>query len=288
MGSVRISDLCEFLRNDNNSFVDEILFHANVRGHLGIQNPVNREIATTLRHSDKDSFFFLNNGITIVCDKYLYQSGGFPVTLHRPQIVNGRQTAETIFSVFRAGDSEIGNVTVFVRVIETSTPSLIEEISVATNSQSRIGARDLRANHPIARKLGAGLHRLGYYYVRKRGEISTLPPEKTIDALKAGQLICVAPNHFISGYWNSETSGAAIPGFYSLLSARDVLLMFFRLPTAPINCLSCARHLGQRLGGQRVLLAPLKSCTCHIVVCRPLPQRRSLRILGKARREISG
>lgn len=63
------------------------------------------------------------------------------------------------------------------------------EISVATNSQSRIDARDLRANHPIARKLGAGLHRLGYHYVRKRGEVSTLPPEKTIDALKAGQLI---------------------------------------------------------------------------------------------------
>jgi hypothetical protein len=189
IGSVRVSDLCEFLRSDDISFVDERLFHANVRGHLGIQNPVNREIADTLRHTGRDFFFFLNNGVTIVCDKYLYQSGGFPVTLHRPQIVNGRQTAETIFSVFRQGDSEIGSVTVFVRVIETSKPSLIEEISVATNSQSRIGARDLRANHPIARKLGAGLHRLGYHYVRKRGEISTLPPEKTIDALKAGQLI---------------------------------------------------------------------------------------------------
>jgi hypothetical protein len=189
IGSVRISDLCEFLRNEQSSFVDESLFHANVRGHLGIQNPVNREIAATLRGTDKDFFFFLNNGITIVCDKYLYQSGGFPVTLHRPQIVNGRQTAETIFSVFREHDSHVGDVTVFVRVIETSTPSLIEEISVATNSQSRIGARDLRANHPIARKLGAGLHRLGYYYVRKRGELSSLPLERTIDALKAGQLI---------------------------------------------------------------------------------------------------
>jgi hypothetical protein len=154
----------------------------------GIMIP-NREIASTLRDTSRDFFFFLNNGITIVCDKYLYQSGGFPVTLHRPQIVNGRQTAETVFSVFREGDSQIGNVTVFVRVIETSKPSLIEEISVATNSQSRIGARDLRANHSIARKLGAGLHRLGYHYVRKRGEVSTLSPEKTIDALKAGQLI---------------------------------------------------------------------------------------------------
>jgi AIPR protein len=189
LGSVKISDLCEFLRNEQNNFVDESLFHANVRGHLGIQNPVNREIAATLRGPEKDFFFFLNNGVTIVCDKYLYQSGGFPVTLHRPQIVNGRQTAETVFSVFREGNLEIGDVAISVRVIETSTPSLIEEISVATNSQSRIGARDLRANHSIARKLGAGLHRLGYYYVRKRGEVSSLPPEKTIDALKAGQLI---------------------------------------------------------------------------------------------------
>jgi hypothetical protein len=76
-----------------------------------------------------------------------------------------------------------------LRVIETSDPELIEEVSIATNSQSRIGTRDLRANSAIAKKLGSGLERLGYYYVRKRGEASLLSPEKTIDALKAGQLI---------------------------------------------------------------------------------------------------
>jgi AIPR protein len=78
IGSVRISDLCEFLRSDDISFIDERLFHANVRGHLGLQNPVNREIAETLRDTGRDFFFFLNNGVTIVCDKYLYQSGGLP------------------------------------------------------------------------------------------------------------------------------------------------------------------------------------------------------------------
>jgi len=189
IGTVRLSDLCEFLRDPQSCFVDENLFHANVRGHLGIQNPVNREIASTLRGADNHRFFFLNNGITIICDKYLYQSGGFPVTLHRPQIVNGRQTAETAFAVHRERSSRVGNVTVTVRVIETSDPELIEEISVATNSQSRIGARDLRANSSIAKKLGSGLDKLGYYYVRKRGESSLRPPEKTIDALRAGQLI---------------------------------------------------------------------------------------------------
>lgn len=189
MGSVRAAELYEFLRTGSTRFIDENLFHANVRGHLGIQNPVNRDIASTLRGRNRDFFFFLNNGITIICDKYLYQSGGFPVTLHRPQIVNGRQTAETLFSVFRDGVAGIEDVTVFVRVIETSAPSLIEDVSVATNSQSRIGARDLRANHPIAKKLAAGLHIHGFHYVRKRGETSELPPEKTIDALKAGQLI---------------------------------------------------------------------------------------------------
>jgi hypothetical protein len=189
IGTVKISDLCDFLRDQQNSFVDENLFHANVRGHLGILNPVNREIADTLRGPENHRFFFLNNGITIVCEKYLYQSGGFPITLHRPQIVNGRQTAETIFAVHRERSSRVGNVTVTVRIIETSDPELIEEVSIATNSQSRIGARDLRANSSIAKKLGSGLDRLGYYYVRKRGEVSLLPPEKTIDALKAAQLI---------------------------------------------------------------------------------------------------
>ncbi len=189
MGTVKISDLCELLRDEKNNFIDEDLFHANVRGHLGIQNPVNREIADTLAKRDNQRFFFLNNGITIICSKYHYQSGEFPATLIRPQIVNGRQTAETIFAAHKQNPSRVGALDVFVRVIETSDPDLIEEVSVATNSQSRIGARDLRANNSIAKKLGAGLHHLGYYYVRKRGEISTYPPEKTIDALRAAQLI---------------------------------------------------------------------------------------------------
>ncbi|MBI5132171.1 MAG: AIPR family protein [Rhodopseudomonas palustris] len=189
LGSVRVADLCDFLRSDQKGFVDESLFHANVRGHLGIQNPVNREIANTLRGNNRDFFFFLNNGITVVCDKYLYQSGGFPVTLHRPQIVNGRQTAETIFAIYREISDQVQDVVVSVRVIETSTPQLIEDISLATNSQSRIGTRDLRANHPIAQKLASGLLHLGYYYIRKRGEISNLSSNQTIDALKAGQLI---------------------------------------------------------------------------------------------------
>jgi hypothetical protein len=189
IGSVRVAELASLLRDEKTGFVDEGLFHANVRGHLGVQNPVNREIAATLRGSENNRFFCLNNGITIVCDKYLYQSGGFPVTLHRPQIVNGRQTAQTIFDVLREAPSKINDVKVCVRVIETSDASLIEEISVATNSQSRIGSRDLRANSAIAKKLASGLERLGYYYVRKRGEKSAYSLEKTIDALKGGQLI---------------------------------------------------------------------------------------------------
>lgn len=189
IGSVRVADLASFLSDEHSGFIDESLFHANVRGHLGVQNPVNSEIAATLKSERNRRFFCLNNGITIVCDKYLYQSGGFPVTLHRPQIINGRQTAETIFQTHRENPAVCEDVMVFVKVIETTDTALIEEISVATNNQSRIGSRDLRANSSIARKLASGLAQLGYYYVRKRGERSTRGAETTIDALKAGQLI---------------------------------------------------------------------------------------------------
>jgi hypothetical protein len=189
VGSVRVGDLIAFLRDNKTGFIDESLFHANVRGHLGVQNPVNTEISATLTGARNSRFFCLNNGLTIVCERYFYQSGGFPITLHRPQIINGRQTAETIFETYRENAAICEDVAVFVRVIETSDGNLIEEISVATNNQSRIGSRDLRANSAIARKLASGLRQLGYYYVRKRGEQSELPAEKTIDALKAGQLI---------------------------------------------------------------------------------------------------
>jgi len=134
-------------------------------------------------------FFCLNNGVTIACEKYLYQSGGFPVTLHRPQIINGRQTTETIFEAYRENPSACEDVVVFVRIIETSDAALIEDVAIATNNQSRIGSRDLRPNCSTARKLASGLSQLGYCYVRKRGERSLAPAENTIDALKAGQLI---------------------------------------------------------------------------------------------------
>jgi hypothetical protein len=189
VGSVRIADLVAFLRDPQTNFIDEGLFHANVRGHLGVQNPVNSEIAATLKSARNSRFFCLDNGVTIACEKYLYQSGGFPVTLHRPQIINGRQTTETIFEAYRENPTACEDVVVFVRVIETRDAALIEDVSVATNNQSRIGSRDLRANSSTARKLASGLRQLGYYYVRKRGERSPQPAESTIDALKAGQLI---------------------------------------------------------------------------------------------------
>ena len=189
MGYANVADLADFLRDERTSLFDESLFHANVRGHLGVQNPVNKDISKSLGREENHHFFCLNNGIAVVCDKYLYQSGGFPITLHRPQIVNGRQTAEAIFEAHRQDPAGTASAVVTIRIIETSDPQLIEEVSIATNNQSRIGSRDLRANSSLAKKLAAGLRALGFYYVRKRGEKSDRPFDLTIDALRAGQLI---------------------------------------------------------------------------------------------------
>ena len=123
-----------------------------------------------MQSSNNNRFFRLNNGITIVCERYLYQSGGLPITLHRPKVVNGRQTAETVFKSYREDLSRTGDVVVFVRIVQTSDSSFIEEVSIATNTQSGIGSRDPNYNFDLANYescaglIGDAMHAVGRYY----------------------------------------------------------------------------------------------------------------------------
>jgi hypothetical protein len=60
---------------------------------------------------------------------------------------------------------------------------------VATNSQARIQARDLRANHPVLKKLEIAFHDQGYFFERKRNMHADRDPKRRLDALKLGQIL---------------------------------------------------------------------------------------------------
>jgi hypothetical protein len=190
-GVVEATVLLNCFFNPDRTALDTRLLHQNVRGNLGVENPVNKNIQKTIDGDDAEAFVLFNNGITIVCERYNYQAGSdFPVHMERPQIVNGGQTAASLVAAGKTIGNSLEKVKVRVRVIESRDELLVQKIAFATNSQSKILDRDLRANDDISLKLAVGLNSQGYYYRRKRGETGDIGQlEQSIDALRTAQML---------------------------------------------------------------------------------------------------
>lgn len=176
--------------------IDYTLFDMNVRGFLGLNNPVNKEIFKTAASSDNINFASLNNGITVVgsqCRVNRTASDMPKIGVKRMSIVNGAQTCSAIFDAIKdyyPDMSKFEKLSVLFRVFETEDPDLIARIAVSTNNQSRINPRDLRANDDIQKRLEIELREYGIIYKRKRGfQQECLEGQKQLDALKAGQIL---------------------------------------------------------------------------------------------------
>ena len=190
--SVRVSlkNAFDFFSADEPTEFDERLIEENVRYFLGANNPANSEIRETLIAGRTPEFWALNNGLTIVCDAILASGlGNHPITLKNPKIVNGGQTAKIIHEVGAGTLSKFGNGCVVVKIIETADDELIERIAIASNTQSRISGRDLKAFDSFQHKLAFALPGLGYFYRRKRGEKPEAGSKPMIDMAKIGQIL---------------------------------------------------------------------------------------------------
>ncbi|MCW0217341.1 MAG: AIPR family protein, partial [Prosthecobacter sp.] len=187
---VTLSEAFRFVTLPNGRDFDESLLDDNVRYFLGADNEVNKEIRDTLLRGESVDFWYLNNGITVICDQIIGMCNGcHPITLINPQIVNGGQTARVIFEVGASSLLSIGDGSLAVKIIETSDENLIKKIALSSNTQSRIYTRDLRANDHIQIKLEKALALRGYQYIRKRGMETSGSLGRAIDALRAGQII---------------------------------------------------------------------------------------------------
>jgi hypothetical protein len=136
---------------------------------------VNKEIRQTLR-DDPESFWYLNNGITIVCDEALLESarGRDRLQLSNPQIINGQQTTYALADEPKGAARADVSVRV-IRIAERGASddfaaydAMVARIVEATNSQNKIKAADLRSNDRIQVGIERDLHQLGYHYQRKR------------------------------------------------------------------------------------------------------------------------
>lgn len=149
------------------------LFARNIRGYLGEDTKVNKDLERTLK-GDPEFFWYFNNGITVICDRAkLRESKGEKfLDVWNPQIINGQQTARTL-ARFPESDA-----TLLVKVMHIPRGSedglsesfdlLISNMVKATNWQNSIDMVDLRSNDYIQIRLDRNLRKLRYHYIRKR------------------------------------------------------------------------------------------------------------------------
>lgn len=164
----------------------EEIFDMNIRGFLQTnrRGSINSKIFKSATTDDSNFFFFLNNGITMICKKYDYLYNESPIVkLTDVQIVNGGQTARAIAQAKK--QSLLRDIQILVRIVETSDDDLVRKIIEATNSQNLITNRDLRSNDEIQKKIEERLLVRGYYYEARKDKYRyerDIPASKRLDA----------------------------------------------------------------------------------------------------------
>lgn len=179
---IDIVELARIVRENKN------IFSANVRAFQTIRNKVNEQIASTLKDADLiKQFIYLNNGITIICEDFCIKPGGEIVSLVKPSIINGCQTANTILEVCNENEIEINVGFILARIVKTKDKNIKEKIVKASNTQTAIKTRDLVSEDKIQKELEVHFLQLGYFYDRKKGLYKKEPKNKIIDLEKAAQ-----------------------------------------------------------------------------------------------------
>lgn len=114
------------------------VFKNNIRLYLG-PTEVNQKIEQTL-NEEPHNFHLYNNGLTITTKEIKPVLENYVIT--PINIVNGCQTANSIYNVFKANSTNIDSVKIPVKIINASDDEY-EKITIRTNSQNGISEKDL-------------------------------------------------------------------------------------------------------------------------------------------------
>jgi hypothetical protein len=167
IGLVRLIDFYAFIA-DPGGRVAERFFDSNVRGYWP-HSPINKGIAETLKGKADPEFWLLNNGITVLAEKYVTASF-LNLEVHDPQIVNGLQTSRQIYTHFSGNQGDSNDPRkLLVRVIKSTDKTTRDAIIKCTNSQNQMPAEALRTTDPIHRQLEQAFHTRQLYYDRRKG-----------------------------------------------------------------------------------------------------------------------
>lgn len=148
--------------------VDTTLFKQNVRLTLG-NTTVNRSIEKSiLDPSEHRKFPLYHNGITILCQN-AELIGDSALQIEDYVVVNGAQSITTFYKNSKKLSDDLR---IFAKVIALRDDNLARKITINSNNQNAIKARDLRSNHNIMLRLKAEFNASEpqYDFEIKRGE----------------------------------------------------------------------------------------------------------------------
>lgn len=207
----------------------ERLLEKNIRRYFG-KNAVNDGISETLQDDGKrQNFFFFNNGVTMICEKFSYnalQEENWIVKISGLQIINGGQTCRTIYQTLKeCPDADFSQTYLLVRLYEVNE-DIIQDITLAANSQNPVDFRDLKSNEEKQVLLEESAKNLGYEYKRKRDHVlnaNVIPSTVAAEAVFAvwrgkPHLAKYRRNEFFDQYYNEIFDG---------LNAAQMLMAVF-------------------------------------------------------------
>lgn len=187
-GIARLSDLVS-LHNSKG----KALYERNIRYFLGSgRSDVNKAIKTTL-HDDPASFFYLNNGVTAVCED-IKQKGKNPIDGYRKfkvnglSIINGAQTiASAAEFVAQNPGKNIDAAKVMLTLIKAASDGAFgNRITKARNYQNPVQAANFASLDENQERLRQEIAHLGFSYHYRPEESSSGGTAITLDeALKA-------------------------------------------------------------------------------------------------------
>tara|TARA_R110002124_G_scaffold283813_1_gene460267 strand:- start:608 stop:2350 length:1743 start_codon:yes stop_codon:yes gene_type:complete len=183
---VTLKNYLSFIRDEHDGTYRDHLFDGNVRHHEGSRATVNREISESLADLNAPEFWWLNNGVTVICS--LASSQGKTFALDNVQIVNGLQTSRTIYDSLHAADpgSPALSRHVLVRIIESDDASTINRIIRATNRQTPVKEESLRATDEVQLLIDRHMLDQELFYDRRRNYYKNIgKPRAKIVSVKA-------------------------------------------------------------------------------------------------------
>lgn len=186
----------------------ERVFVVNPRSSLGLSgNKINSEIADTASHRTYSKhFWYFNNGVTLICDKATPSASNKEIHLLNPQVINGAQTTYALFYAYTKGTLD-PKAQILVKAIESTDRDFMGSVTLYTNSQNPIKARDLCSNDVVQVRIQRVLEARGYFYERKRGEFR----ERFADPAKARATLGAGVHR---RFFSNETAAQAYLAMY--------------------------------------------------------------------------